>query len=149
MASRFLLAILVACLVAAPRVAFAQVPGGDVTFKVPVNLTKLSADIAKVRVSCVLFSDAMTAVNHVLDNVHRSMVSTEIPAVNGQAVGTATVVFSNFTLTNPAGATAGYLCELFAIDKAGKMGGFGDNGFTAPYLRVTPAPMNITGTFAW
>jgi hypothetical protein len=42
MVSRLSLAILVACLVAAPDLVVAQVAGGDVTLKVPLNLTKLS-----------------------------------------------------------------------------------------------------------
>lgn len=147
MTSRLSLAILVACLVAAPDVAVAQVPGGDVTLKVPLNLTKLSADIVKVRVTCTLASAAMTANSPDLDP-HRMSRSNEVPATNGQVVGTATLVFSNFTLTNPAGATATYICSLYGIDKTPTTQFFLDSS-TFPQFRVTPTPAELRGTFAW
>ena len=149
MASRLSLAILVACLVAAPDLAVAQVPGGDITFKVPLNLTKLSADLVNVKVSCSVQSTVLSAYNPQLGRqVNYVQVSTDVPVSNGQVVATATVVLTNYTLTNPAGATGSYTCFLRGTDRTGLTGSF---TLGNPYatFRLTPEPANITGTFTW
>ncbi|HEV8394994.1 MAG TPA: hypothetical protein VGQ37_12010 [Vicinamibacterales bacterium] len=148
MASRLSLTILAACLVAAPDVAVAQVAGGDVTLKVPLNLTKLSADLVKVRVSCELKSTAMRAVNAQGQETQNLVVATEIPVSNGQVVTTLTVVFSRFTLINPAGVTASYSCFPMGTDKTGTSGSLQDTQIF-PQFRVTPSLGYLNGTFTW
>ena len=149
MTSRLSLAILVACLVAAPDVAVAQIPGGDVTLKVPVNFTKLSADLAKLRVSCTLDSPALMYDEQGRTSTRIFADSGQLPVSNGQFVTTLTIVFSKFTLkSNPAGITATYRCDLDGEDKTG----FGAP-FTAsssyPAFKLTPTPAALIGTFTW
>jgi len=148
MVSRLSIAILAGCLVAAQALVVAQAPGGDVTFKVPLNLTKLSTDITKVRVSCRLQSTALVAVNVSGQQSHDMAVGIDVPVSNGQVVTTATVVFSNFTLTNPAGATATYQCTLMGLDNTGGGANFSESS-ADPKFRLTPTPAPLTGTFAW
>ena len=147
MASRLSLATLVACLVAAPDVVFAQVPAGDVTLKVPLNLTKLSADLVKIRVSCQLQSTALRALDAQGQETQRIMVTTEVPVSNGQVVTTLTFVFSKFTLINPAGVSASYSCFPNGTDRTGLSGPLTDT--QPPQFRVTPSLGSLNGTFTW
>jgi hypothetical protein len=148
MVSRLSIAILAGCLVAAQDLVVAQVPGGDVTLRVPLNLTKLSTDITKVRVSCRLQSTALIAYDLQGQESHGMAGGTDVPVSNGQVVTTATVVFSNYTLTNPGGATASYQCNLVGFDRTGISSNFTESN-PDPKFRLTPAPGILTGTFAW
>ena len=148
MVSRLSIAILAGCLVAAQDLVVAQAPGGDVTFKVPLNLTKLSADITKVRVSCKLQSTVLTTINAEGQQTNSMSGITEVPVSNGQVVTTATVVLFNYTLANPAGATASYQCSLMGFDRTGNGSTFSES-HPDPKYRLTPAPAPQTGTFAW
>jgi hypothetical protein len=148
MVSRLSIAILAGCLVAAQDLVVAQVPGGDVTLKVPLNLTRLSTDITKVRITCTLYSAALRAYDLQGQETQRISVITEVPVSNGQLVTTSSVVFSKFTLINPAGATAIYDCSLVGTDKTGLSAIFTDSS-PFPQFRVTPTPANLKGTFAW
>ena len=148
MVSRLSIAILAGCLVVAQDLVVAQAPGGDVTFKVPLNLTKLSTDITKVRVSCRLTSTALVAVNSSGQLTHDMVVGTDVPVSNGQVVTTATLVFSNFTLTNPAGVSASYQCTLMGFDNTGNGSNFSESS-ADPRFRLTPTPAPLPGTFTW
>jgi hypothetical protein len=148
MAARLSLVILVACLVAAPDVAVAQIPGGDVTLKVPLNLTKLSTDLVKVRVFCGLQSAAIKAITAEGRETNYISVLIDAPVSNGQVVTTLTFVFSKFTLVNPSGITASYRCNLAGIDKAGQAALLTAT-HDLPQFRVTPTADDLTGTFTW
>ena len=50
---------LTACVLAASNAVSAQTNAGDVTLRVPLNLTRLSPEIAKVVVDCKLESGAI------------------------------------------------------------------------------------------
>ena len=146
MVSRLSIAILAGCLVAAQD-AVAQVPGGDVTLKVPLNLTKLSTDITKVRVSCTLDSAALRS-DAQGRLTTRIFADTEVPVSNGQLVTALSIVFSQFTLISPAGATATYNCSLDGTDRTGRTALFTDSS-PFPQFRLTPTPAPLIGTFAW
>lgn len=148
MISRASLATLVICLVAAHAPVVAQVAGGDVTFKVPLNLTKLSTDITKVSVRCRLDSNALVGIDALGQQTHSLSVTTEVPVSNGQVVTTLSMVFSKFTLVNPTGATASYGCNLMGTDKTGAVSSFTDSN-PLPQFRVTPTPRDLAGTFTW
>jgi hypothetical protein len=147
--ARLSFAILVACLVAAPDVAVAQVPGGDVTLKVPVNFTKLSADLAKIRLSCSLDSPALMYDEQGRTSTRIFADSGRLPVSNGQFVTTLTVVFTKFTLkSNPAGVTATYRCDLDSEDRTGFEAPFNASS-QYPAFKLTPTPAALTGTFTW
>ena len=149
MTSRLLLAILVTCLVAGQDLAVAQVAAGDVTLKVPVNLTKLSTDLVKVRAACGLRSTAIRFVNPTTGQETQTVVaSVEAPVSNGQVITTLTVVFSKFSLVNPAGVTATYQCDLLGTDRTGLSGTLTE-GQPVGAFRLTPSLGTQSGTFTW
>jgi hypothetical protein len=148
MVSRFSVAILAGCLLAVQAPLVAQYPAGDVTLKVPLNFTKLSTELARIKVSCRLQSLALIAVDLQGQETHGVATSIDVPVSNGQAVTTVTVVFSNFSLTNPAGVTANYQCSVMGFDRTGSGSSFSETS-ADPKYRLTPAPAPLTGTFTW
>jgi hypothetical protein len=99
-------------------------------------------------VTCRLQSTVLKAYDLAGQETNAIAVTTEVPASNGQVVTTLSVVFSNFTLTNPAGATASYECSLAGTDRTGASSIFTDST-PFPQFRVTPTPANLSGTFTW
>jgi hypothetical protein len=98
MNARIVVTALTACLLAGPDLVVAQTTtGSDVTFKVPLNLTQVSSDIAQVAVWCVISSTAITTRDGKLSKQE------ELPVSGGQLVTTATVVVAVSGLDNPAG----------------------------------------------
>lgn len=142
--------LLTACVLAASTAVSAQTNAGDVTLRVPLNLTRLSPEIAKVVVSCKLESGAIGDQNGqptpdryvVLD------AKKEIAVTGGQVVTTADVVFSIPSLVNPSAYQAIYGCRLTGITKAGRSDGFSATT-PDPVFRLVPTPVNFEGTFAW
>lgn len=141
--------------------ANAQMIPGDVTFEVPLNLTRLASDITKVKVGCSITSAAFpkqpeTKVIQIIS------AQVELPVSAGQLVTTARVTVpitaDNFVdpvtmiRQDPTGKSAEYQCDL--------------RGFTGVWqvftgvsqvpneknpnpIRLSPAPVPITGTFTW
>lgn len=129
---------------------------GDVTFEVPLNLTRLAPDITKVMVTCSITSDAfpMRMVKSRAVKQPRG-AQVELPVSAGQLVTTARVIVpitvDNFMdpvtmiRQDPTGKSAEYQCDL--------------TGFTGVWqvptpknpnpLRLSPAPTPITGKFVW
>lgn len=142
--------LLTGCVLVTSNAVNAQTNAGDVTLRVPLNLTRLSPEIAKVVVSCKLESAAIGDQNGqpitgrlvVLD------AKQEIAVTGGQVVTTASVVFSIPSLVNPSAYQAIYGCRLTGITKAGRSDGF--SAITPdPVFRLVPTPANFEGTFAW
>ena len=101
---------------------------------------------ALVLVSTALNSNPATQLDP-----HKIVVSTEVPASNGQVVTTANVVFSDFTLTNPAGVTAISECTISAHDRNQPSNSWLvlDASSPSPQARVTPTPGKSRVTFTW
>ena len=136
------------CLAMTGAVAVAQTP--DVTFKAPVNVTRLPPDITKVQVDCMITSSALPpdprgATGH-------AGGFQELPVSGGQVVTTATVVVpipSLNTSANASAASATYMCRLTGFSQPlNQWGEFSDTQ-TIPAFRISPTPPNITGTFNW
>jgi len=116
----------------------------DVTFQVPLNLTRIPTDITSVQVSCIITSNALPALTS-------QGSSAQLAVTGGQVVTTATVVVPVTTLDTSNGKTsATYSCSLQA-PSSGTMK-FPVNLSTAtpgsPYY-LSPLPAAITGTFTW
>ncbi len=60
MMSRCLIAVVTSCLLVMPNSSGAQASSGDVTFRLPLNLTQLSSDLAKIAVFCRIRSTAIS-----------------------------------------------------------------------------------------
>jgi hypothetical protein len=148
------------CISVLPVSGVAQSPAGEVTFEVPLQLTRLAPDITKVRVMCVITSSAFETL--VIEGVaSRAVMSqVEIPVTGGQVVTNATVVVAipAGALTNPEKASADYECSImgYSIGRPtvprGTTGA-GWDGFDAgqrkPSFQITPTPANIVGKFPW
>ena len=108
---RLLSAFALATMVVAgsPGEGSAQSMAAELAFKVPINMTQLSPDIAKLRLLCSVSSDAITtATNRIV-----SAPSQEFTVTGGQYISTATVVFSFTALDNPVGKIGFVTCHLF------------------------------------
>lgn len=143
--------LLTACLVGVPGGAGAQTTtGGDVTFRVPLNLTRISPDIATIVVACRLESAAIGDQNGqpIVDRTSRLDRQQEFPVTGGQVITTATIVFSIPSLVDPSRYPAIYGCRLLGITKSGMSGGFSATS-TDLAFRLSPTPAVIEGTFTW
>ncbi len=134
---------------------------GDVTFEVPLNLTRLAPDITKVMVTCSITTDAfpMRKDRHGVWVKLPRGANVELPVSAGQLVTTARVVIpvtvNSFMdpLTampkDPTGKSADYQCDIMGFStKVGVWQPFDQKGPVAS-LQVSPSPVPITGTFPW
>jgi len=144
MNARIVVVALTACLVAAPNLVVAQTTtGSDVTFKVPLNLTQVSSDIAKVAVWCVISSTAITTRDGKLSKQE------DLPVSGGQLVTTATVVVAVSGLDNPVGKVAGYECRLSGFSTSLQRWDVFSETQTVPAFRLSPTPAVLQGSFVW
>ncbi len=158
MQSRFISAILAgfAALGLTSHAAAQQGPV-DVTFAVPLNLTRLDSGIPKVRVNCRLSSSAIIeSINVPGSRPTTRDVSVEIPVSQGSVVQTVQLLITLVPqeLNNPSGRSATYECVLQAYDPAThRWNEFADDASgthrfaTGPVL--TPAPQTLSGQFVW
>jgi len=122
----------------------------DVTFQVPLNLTRLSSDLAKVAVYCEVTSAALPASAGQLSGGGRVSKQVELVPSNAQLVQTVSVVVPIPTLDTSKGTSANYRCTLSGFSQSMQQWGrFGDLQTVATVFRLTPAPADITGMFNW
>ena len=140
------------------QAAQAQTVPGDVTFEVPLNLTRLWGEITKVAVWCKISSDALVGTRN-----KQLQAQLELPVSAGQLTTTARVVvpvpstaFTDPTMAmtgSPTGKPASYVCKLSGFSALPATNGGGWNVFTAestnPAFRLTPTPSAISGSFVW
>lgn len=125
---------------------------GDVTFVVPLNLTRLSPYIERVAVSC-RFGD--------LDDPRMTLsMNQEIPVSSGQVVGDAVIVVPvdpYAALFKPA-QTLSYECTLSGLIGGSRSGTQADPMITGwvrlddklePSIALSPPPTPIKGMFVW
>jgi hypothetical protein len=141
MISRILATTVTLCALATPRLCVAQ---SDVTFKVPLNLTQVSSDIAKVAVFCQITSTAIVS-----NSMGKLQKQEEIPVTGGQLVMTVTVVIAVSGLDNPVGKTANYVCLLSGFSNLLQQWYPFSSTSTNPTFRLTPTPAGLSGTFNW
>jgi hypothetical protein len=131
----------------------AQTIPGDVTFEVPINLTRLSPYLSKVAVTC-MFGTTIDP-NMGTTSSGKDMLSNrvELPVSAGQVVTTARVVIAvpSTPLYKP-GTVLNYQCALSALSSEPMAGSswhpLGEK-VPVPSLQVSPVPVPITGTFTW
>ena len=141
----------IAC--AAP--AAAQQSPVEVTFELPLNLTRLPTGIPKVKVSCDLSSQAiMDSIANPVTRSHTRTVELEIPVSQGQVIQIAQLVISldPQELDDPSGKQANYNCMLRAFDpnlQAWLLFSGSSGSARTTTVILTPAPAPITGAFVW
>lgn len=140
-----------------PALAQDQPVPGDVTFVVPLNLTRLAADITQVDVTCFITSEAIPAARMTRDRLMGHVV---MPVAGGRVVTTANVVVAvpQGSLVEPAGKTANYECMLSGYSTGVRDGRTTivragwypfDETRAGPSFRLMPMPQPITGSFNW
>jgi hypothetical protein len=147
MISRMLAASLTTFVFFTPGPTVPQAQGSDVTFSVPLNLTHLLPDLAKVEVYCTISSSAIPqygGIGHALLKGQQDIVVS-----GGQVVTTATVVVAVNGLINPVGQTAHYDCKLSGFSTSLQTWGSLDPFSTTMAFRVSPATAPLSGSFTW
>ena len=125
---------------------------GDVTFEVPINLTRLSSALTKVAVTCMFGPtiDPNKGITSYGGDVLSNRV--EFPVSAGQVVTTARVVIAApATPLYKPGTVLAYECALSALSSDPMAGGWQPLGGKVPVasLQVSPVPLPIKGTFTW
>jgi hypothetical protein len=147
MMSRRLSLVALAGLIAVANEAFAQATN-DVIFKVPLNLTKLAADITRVKVTCTLVAPGS---NLPFNPRNPATGEQMFPVLDGQLVTTAMVIVDGGSGAGPelVGATIGYICGLSGFsNRLQRWDQFSENQ-TTEVFRLAPTPGDIRGTFVW
>jgi len=153
MQTRMTVAVFLFCIAMLFGEVSAETIPGDVTFEVPVNLTRLSPYVSKVAVICMFGPNIEPGIG--ITSSSRDVLSNrvELPVSAGQVVTTARVVIAIPT-TPPykPGQVLNYQCALNALSSE-PMAGSGwqplDQKAPVASLQVSPSPVPITGTFTW
>ncbi len=147
--------IIAICLMTASGTGAAQTTSGDVTFRLPLNLTQLSSDITKIMFSCSISGDAIPqGPNPRLDRQGRPYPPSldkqaEYSVSGGQLVTTAIVVVPTGGLDNPIGKTANYNCLITGYSTSLQQWSYFEEGHATAAFRLSPTPPRITGSFVW
>jgi len=117
----------------------------DVTFQVPLNLTRMSPEITKIRVLCSISTTAITSST----GSHNVSNAVELPVSGSQVVTTANVVVPVTTLDTSNGNTsASYTCTIDGQSLTNsRWTSFDERAVGA--FKLSPTPQPITGTFTW
>ena len=150
MISRILGAMAAIFLLLASNTSVAQSPPVEVTFQVPLNLTELSADITRVRVTCMIEKDEQLGATRTYEQFAATN-SQEFPVSAGQLIMTASVVVSVDATRVAAGETARYGCFLYGysspLQRWYDFSEAQDTGIAG--FQLTPRTSPIAGNFVW
>ena len=113
----------------------------EVTVKVPVNVTQLAPEVSKVKVGCVMTSEAIQTPNH--DKV---MIE-EIPVMQGKVVTTVSLIFA-LLLENPTGKSATLKCLFTGWSDKDGWSPMAENS-SNPTFRVKPTLGQMEHSFVW
>lgn len=157
-------AALLMCALILPGSAFAQTIPGDVTFEVPLNLTRLAPEIRQIDITCYITGEGIPnprAGTRGAPREGRFTGQVVLDVTQGRLVTTANVVVPVQTADYSilTGKTANYECMITAYSAGirsvrGTTGspagwGFLDANSTNPAFRFSPTPQRITGSFVW
>lgn len=142
-----LLVILSLVRAAIPAESAAQV-SAQVTVKLPVNLTQFGPDLAKIKVTCDIFSDAIT--NGTSTGNHMIRKEQELPVSGGQVTSDVSLVYSITGLNNPAGTLASVSCSLTGWSTSAQLWlGFSPTETNSSFKTTAVIPGNNGYTFYW
>jgi len=136
-------ATLLASLVAAT--AFAQSTSGDVTFEVPVNLSRLHPDISTLAVECTAADRPDVSQNKDTPRGRR-----EFNVTNGLGSDTLMVTVPTASRGWRLGTVVYYECRLRGLNRrSGEWREFAEKDKVGSPFLVTPTPAPIKGEFTW
>jgi hypothetical protein len=135
--------LLLAALAAGP--AAAQTAPVDVTFAIPVNLTRLPPELTQISLRCRVESPELAS--RTLDG------QVDLPIVQGEVVTTVQVVVPVAAAelrASAAGTPASYTCRLFAYHQQANSAWHDLHASGNDVIcGLMPRPSPITGTFNW
>lgn len=133
-----------------PVAGFAQTSPLVITFQVPLNLTQLSTDITKIRVSCLVAKSEQTGAERVATRYWADEKQVEIPVSGGELATTVSVPVSiSGDANTTVGTNANYSCNLIGFSQSlQRWDLFSDAPEAAPF-RLIPSPQTIGGSFTW
>jgi hypothetical protein len=149
MMSRIFVAVVTTCLLVISSSSGAQTSSADVTFRLPLNLTQLSSDIAKIAVFCRITSDAIPPSGATGKAGGKLSKQEEFPVSGGQLVTTAVVIVPVSGLDNPIGKTANYECLISGFSTSLQQWSRFEEASTTPAFKLSPTPPQMTGSFIW
>jgi len=129
-----------------------------VSFDVPLNLTQVSPDIEKVRITCQFGgSDGLVIVDKYLYTEADKFAAglwrqQEFPVMAGQVVINARMVFpigADLLPANPVGKEVKYDCVLMGFSKSLKVWNSFNETHAVAAFRLKPTPEQIIGSFVW
>lgn len=147
-----------------PGFASAQTIPGDVTFEVPLNLTRLAPEIRQIDITCHITGKGIPnprAGARGAPSEGRFTGNVVLDVSQGRLVTTANVVVPVQTAdyTTLTGQTANYECMITAYSagiravrgSSGSPAGWGflDANSTNPAFRFSSTPQPITDSFIW
>lgn len=124
----------------------------SVTFLVPVNLTQLSPDLGKVKLSCNILFDQWLNTYYKPTPPGIPLPEGETTVITGGKVNTTLraeyFVYSG-ALENAVGHESTYQCSLMGYSKSlQRWDSFSETAKDAVF-RLKPTPSTITGTLVW
>ncbi len=152
MRSRFVEMTVLAFGVCAPGAAAAQTPTleSSVTFLVPVNLTQLSPDLEKIRVSCTILPDLVLNTYYTPRPAGIPIPTLEAVVTSGRVVTTLSIeVYVVSVPPTAIGQQSDYQCSIDGYSKSLQRWGFFSATATDAAFRLTPAPGPINGKITW
>ena len=147
-----------------PGFASAQTIPGDVTFEVPLDLTRLAPEVRQIDIICYITGDGIPnprAGARGAGAQGRFSGHVVLDIVRGRLVTMANVVVPVQTTDYQilTGKTANYQCMITAYSagirvargSGGSPAGWGflDANSTNPAFRFSPTPQPLTGSFVW
>lgn len=131
--------------------ARAQGSSSDVTFEVPLNVTRLHPAITNLKVGCSITSRGLRANSSGTTTLGSRTAETIVAVTGGSVVQTVLVVFpltaQDFN-NDASGRTADYDCRLLLQEPGGRSQWVEFRHVGYQYT-LTPEPPKLSGTFVW
>jgi hypothetical protein len=130
----------------------AAAPPGDVAFTVPLSLTQLSPDLAKVRVACIIRGQSRNTPIGLHTPTAQGLSSEVVVPDTGQINRTVTVLVRMLQVNDTWGTSSSYECNLETFTNSTQA--WHDHltlQVQTPglYLALSPPPARITGSITW
>jgi hypothetical protein len=134
-----------------PVATSGQATGPTITFTMPLKLTNVPSDIARISIFCHIQSVA------ILTSEQRASAQVEFLVRDGQVitetyelVTSATVQIRPANLDpNALGKQATYQCSLNGFSRSLQRWDVFNETHTEPAFRLSPTPVPLTGSFVW
>lgn len=128
-----------------------------ITFTVPVHLTQLSPDLARVRMACAILPSSVLVYSpdenwKITTFDFDALPKDELPVASGQLVATLRVVYpidAGRLKPSAIGQPAQYECRLQGFSTSLQAWDAFSATPKAPAFLLNPAPAPVKGTFFW